>query len=478
MDELDITTELNQPLLSLLTPGRPKKYVQFVENEEIVGASVDQTHSNHGLLRETGAKLTVEVIHSSNKQSASDIQFIGSESDSDETTDSEDYSYEINKLSQISIVNSRPTPYDGSGGRLQKQLHDIVLSTRLAAEVPEKAGFVPRQQLLTIMNEVSVAKELSKIERSFRKRLQFWRSISSPNTIQRKAEIICARHSLEMTLTDNRELVIKSFRKVFAILLLIERPGTIGRFIDEEVYDVDLPLRKVPRKKNSKAFSLCRRDGSDSSLKCFEGWNRATLERFERSQWRVMAPFFSGGEKKKVKHYTLEPDEILPFTYRECASTGAHGEVFKMARQCEGIAEGLNRIHHHETTSRSSIFVSNSTAIRRPATPTNPGPGRIAREPRFVFGRHGDIKPTNLLWFPNPRDSKDKGTIKISDSGTGEFSAINFAPSKSSSVSHSPRYRPPECDLPDPAIDNSYDVWTLSCLYLEFITWFVLEVRV
>jgi serine/threonine protein kinase len=154
-----------------------------------------------------------------------------------------------------------------------------------------------------------------------------------------------------------------------------------------------------------------------------------------------------------------------------------------MARQCEGIAEGLDSIHHHETSSVSSIILGVSNVMRSPWTPTTPsllgpGPARraIAAKPRasrIVFGRHGDIKPTNLLWFPDPEDRNTKGTIKICDFGAGEFSTDASSPSSSDSISHSPAYRPPECDLPDSDITNSYDVWTLGCLYLEFITWFI-----
>jgi serine/threonine protein kinase len=147
--------------------------------------------------------------------------------------------------------------------------------------------------------------------------------------------------------------------------------------------------------------------------------------------------------------------------------------ILWMARQCEGIAEGLDRVHHHETTSVSSLFAIDSIAMRTPRTPISPGFTSQAPGSRLVFGRHGDIKPTNLLWFPNLRDSSDKGTIKISDFGTGVFSTTDFAPHTSTSVSHSPPYRPPECDLSDSIIDNSYDIWTLGCLYLEFITWFI-----
>jgi len=32
-------------------------------------------------------------------------------------------------------------------------------------------------------------------------------------------------------------------------------------------------------------------------------------------------------------------------------------------------------------------------------------------------------------------------------------------------------YRPPECDIHGGRIGQSYDIWTLGCLYLEFVTW-------
>jgi serine/threonine protein kinase len=154
-----------------------------------------------------------------------------------------------------------------------------------------------------------------------------------------------------------------------------------------------------------------------------------------------------------------------------------------MARQCEGIAEGLDRVHHHETSSVSSIIVGDSKMMRSPWTPTSPvptspGPARRAsvakpRTSRIVFGRHGDIKPTNLLWFPDPGDRNGRGTIKISDFGAAEFNTVVSLPSASNSISHSLSYRPPECDLPDSIISTSYDIWTLGCLYLEFITWFM-----
>ncbi|KAH7268549.1 hypothetical protein B0J15DRAFT_578735 [Fusarium solani] len=41
-----------------------------------------------------------------------------------------------------------------------------------------------------------------------------------------------------------------------------------------------------------------------------------------------------------------------------------------------------------------------------------------------LFGRHGDIKPENILWFSGPRPFTEnyKGILKITDFGIAEFS--------------------------------------------------------
>jgi hypothetical protein len=257
---------------------------------------------------------------------------------------------EIGKLPRLSIVNSRPIDYTGSKGLLQEHLRKAIADTSLATEVPEKTGFVPRLELVRIMDEVSVAKELSNIERCFKRRLRFWESIPTPKNIEEKAQTICAYPSPEATFVGSRQLISKSFRKVFAILLLIARPGNIRKFIDEGVCDTDLPLRKVPRKKNPKAFSLCRKD-EDSTLQCFQGWDRTTLEQFELSQWRVLAPSFGRMDKRNMKPVEFQPEEILPFTYRERKSCGAHGEVFKVK-----IHPEHHNFTHHKV---SSLFATN-----------------------------------------------------------------------------------------------------------------------
>lgn len=143
--------------------------------------------------------------------------------------------------------------------------------------------------------------------------------------------------------------------------------------------------------------------------------------------------------------------------------------VFWMIEQCEGIADGLSKIHRYESNSLRHAD-SDQVNARQDSIQSQSNHETGGRGP--LYGRHGDIKPENVLWFPNQEDPSDKGTLKISDFGVAELNTRNSRSHKPGSlVAISATYRPPECDLPGWEISRSYDIWTLGCLYLEFITW-------
>jgi len=118
-----------------------------------------------------------------------------------------------------------------------------------------------------------------------------------------------------------------------------------------------------------------------------------------------------------------------------------------VVKQCKDIANALHAIHEYE-----------EDGIKQ-------------------YGRHGDIKPQNILWF-NGEESGDpvttsNGVLAIADFGLTRFhkedSRSNVDPA---SIAGSPTYRPPECDLRLP-VSRAYDIWSLGCVYLEFITWLI-----
>ncbi|KAK1723673.1 kinase-like domain-containing protein [Colletotrichum acutatum] len=89
-----------------------------------------------------------------------------------------------------------------------------------------------------------------------------------------------------------------------------------------------------------------------------------------------------------------------------------------------------------------------------------------------LYGRHGDIKPENVLWFK----SRGLGNLVLSDLGlTRTHRQESRSNRPGAEIPVSPNYRPPECDIEgtEGRISRSFDIWTLGCLILEFMVWFL-----
>lgn len=84
---------------------------------------------------------------------------------------------------------------------------------------------------------------------------------------------------------------------------------------------------------------------------------------------------------------------------------------------------------------------------------------------------HADIKPENILCFRKP-GSTTPVVLKLAD--FGEAKLIDPSdPLKANKVAHVMTYRPPE-HFPESPITLKYDVWSLGCLFLDFVTWAIL----
>ncbi len=116
-----------------------------------------------------------------------------------------------------------------------------------------------------------------------------------------------------------------------------------------------------------------------------------------------------------------------------------------MLTQCFGIADGLQKIHGDGA-----------------ALGLNPNDKNT--------GRHGDIKPENILWLERHKNSDNH--LLICDFGLSRFH--NYLSQSVDKVpGWSPSYRPPECDLQRLRFSVKYDIWTLGCLLLDFLTWYL-----
>lgn len=229
---------------------------------------------------------------------------------------------------KLARANSSTITWDASDSELQRLLYDAIFRNPSA---DQWFKFLPNGQLPSLVHTASVEVELKYIERSIRRRLQLWRRPRhSEKSIKAEARTICGGTHWVPTVSassnDIKDGVPKSFRKIFAILLLIEHPLKIRRFIEEGVCDSDLPFQKIPLGKRRTPFELRRRTFSDQSLRCFQGWKFGPLDMFYKYQWNVLAPSFASGEEKLVK---FPSDLILPFTsMRSTGLRGGFGEVF------------------------------------------------------------------------------------------------------------------------------------------------------
>lgn len=89
-------------------------------------------------------------------------------------------------------------------------------------------------------------------------------------------------------------------------------------------------------------------------------------------------------------------------------------------------------------------------------------------------GRHGDIKPQNILWFSQEHNAHGHGVLKISDFGVTMFHSeltTKVLPEKVRGITQS--YAAPEYGLGN-SVSRPYDIWSLGCIFIEFITWAVL----
>lgn len=85
--------------------------------------------------------------------------------------------------------------------------------------------------------------------------------------------------------------------------------------------------------------------------------------------------------------------------------------------------------------------------------------------------RHGDLKPENILVF----QEGDTNVLRIADLGLGKFHVKSTDDRKKAyeytkTMTGTTRYMPPEFNA-EKYISRRHDVWSLGCLFIEFIIW-------
>ncbi|KAI0538518.1 kinase-like domain-containing protein [Xylaria digitata] len=96
------------------------------------------------------------------------------------------------------------------------------------------------------------------------------------------------------------------------------------------------------------------------------------------------------------------------------------------------------------------------------------------------FGIHGDLKPSNILYFKQDAscDNLDaaEDLLKISDFGLTGFHSAMTRSGQPATGPHSPTYRSPEWGrggIHVGFLSRKYDIWSLGCVFLQFLVWLI-----
>ncbi|KAK2699662.1 hypothetical protein QWA68_000917 [Fusarium oxysporum] len=335
-----------------------------------------------------------------------------------------------------------------------------------------------------------------------------------------------------------------SFFRVFAILVIVERPGDIQAFIDADLHDERFPL--VQGSEYHLTVQICM-----ARL----GWSHMQKDYFNINQLRSSPRFFALGEDYEAQHYDIPKGQMLPWVLcrdsygvHEETLSGGCGEVvkYRIDSESHGFSPLLEKLGFYNsfvavkslkntnrkngTSNKELRMLKRFSGLNHPniitllATYTlnnrlhfifpaaeydllmywkiHPGPlvnpasanregllwlsgqirdllaalvhihqgQKIHLDTEAMFGRHGDIKPANILWFRSRKEKR--GVFVVSDFGIADAhkeETRSIIPGADLPVT--PRYRAPECDIRDGQISRAYDVWSLGCVLLEMTCW-------
>ncbi|KAF2728104.1 kinase-like protein, partial [Polyplosphaeria fusca] len=307
----------------------------------------------------------------------------------------------------------------------------------------------------------------------------------------------------------------RSRRRILGVLVLMSRVAHIEYFFRKDIWDDQLPLERLPGSSMG-----CVRTRSSENYNLMKDWSRNDSTLFYSFQKIFFIPFFDIQENRLCS-YELESNIRLPWksvinpvfalkaieagdhkAYKDelsalektCAQvqkekhliklllTFRHGEKFYLlfewadgnldefwktrsfrpprerwaAEQCLGLAKAVRRIHGLTTWQKRERSSSVGSLI----------------EAERDWGRHGDIKPENILWFQEY--GNDRNLLVVSDLGLTRYHSQfskSFVP-RSHIDGCSWAYRPPELDMNE-GISQKYDIWSLGCVFLEFCVWYL-----
>ncbi|KAI0888135.1 kinase-like protein [Annulohypoxylon maeteangense] len=203
-------------------------------------------------------------------------------------------------------------------------------------------------------------------------------------------------------------------------------------------------------------------DGSHSfALKCLKSRNPAefklevdALRKYNYGIDDHLIPLLATIEKDDDvgKYYMLFPKangDLRHFWERQFCINPDDSLIPWMAKQSVGIAGALSILHKDQNMDNGQDFP--------------------------IYGRHGDIKAGNILWFAKPGVPGPEGwCLVLSDFGLTTFHrAISISIQTASKLSRTITYQAPEFELEGRKVSRKSDIWALGCTFLDFITCYI-----
>lgn len=326
-------------------------------------------------------------------------------------------------------------------------------------------------------------------------------------------------------------------RRVFAILVLIGKPSAIQTlFTKDGLIDNHLPLEVVKNGEHDTIVSST----TQKTFPAFDNWgDPAAVDSFLEKQYLVLAPVFhtagqalklnrshplpfeectwkaSGSDGVSVYHGRLHPSHQLPpFTatsydriaIKEIPDKKAfdrekenldriqslhHKHLIRLLGSCEkgsvnyfffpwAAGGNLRDLWHLQGDgSRTSLWTPQTIAWALDQMLGLVDAIRILHDNGI---RHGDIKPQNILHFPEATQGSGKigGRLVLADVGVSKFhhEATALRNEATNTRDATISYEAPEATSefrngkPRP---RRYDMWSLGCMFLEFVVWLQYE---
>ncbi|OTA95594.1 hypothetical protein M434DRAFT_393646, partial [Hypoxylon sp. CO27-5] len=227
------------------------------------------------------------------------------------------------------------------------------------------------------------------------------------------------------------------------------KEGGFGEVSIVKIHPSHYDFGKQPYTDGSHGFALKRLKSPNTNDFNLEV---GALSKYNQGIDKHLIPLLATIEKEDEtsKYYLLFPEANgdLHFFWKNHFNKPTDESLLRwMAEQCLGITRALSMLHQDQDTHKNDDYP--------------------------IYGRHGDIKAANILWFAEAGATGPSGwQLVLSDFGLMRFHRLMSRSIQTArNLQKTITYQAPEFDIAK--ISRKSDIWALGCTFLEFITCYI-----